>query len=144
MDTDRQAVFLDKARKKYGDLYDLSQVVYGGAHENIIIGCKVHGSVTISATNFLRGHGCPKCSREKVGISKRNSQETFLERTKAAHGDKYGYSKAVYTGGHHKVIIVCPIHGDFQIRPFLLWAGSGCPKCARKRCGRKPKQKLED
>ena len=46
------------------------------------------------------------------------------------HGDTYGYKKVDYQGVYKKVIIHCPLHGDFLQKPSNHLTGSGCPKCA--------------
>ena len=33
------------------------------------------------------------------------------------HGNKYNYSKSLYTGNNDKVIIICPKHGEFTQTP---------------------------
>lgn len=39
--------------------------------------------------------------------------EIFIERAKKAHGNKYDYSKSVYTKSDSKICIICPEHGEF-------------------------------
>jgi very-short-patch-repair endonuclease len=57
--------------------------------------------------------------------------EAWVERARAIHGDKYDYSKARYVSYRSKIIIICPIHGQFQ-QPFSShMSGSGCQKCNR-------------
>lgn len=56
--------------------------------------------------------------------------EIFLERAKKVHGEKYDYSKVVYTRVQDKVIIICPEHGDFEMRPKAHYDDHrGCPNC---------------
>lgn len=43
----------------------------------------------------------------------RVNTEIFIKRAQAIHGDKYDYSKAVYTKRDEKICIICPIHGEF-------------------------------
>lgn len=57
----------------------------------------------------------------------------FIERAKLIHGDKYDYSKVVYKNGRTKIIIVCPIHGEFLQKPHDHLYGRGCPKCKSKK-----------
>jgi hypothetical protein len=62
--------------------------------------------------------------------SKTLSQSEVLERFKSVHGDKYDYSKVEYFGKKKgKVLITCPVHGDFYQNPQSHWNGLGCPKC---------------
>lgn len=41
----------------------------------------------------------------------------FISKAKKIHGDKYDYSKVNYINSSTKVCIVCPIHGEFWIKP---------------------------
>lgn len=59
--------------------------------------------------------------------------EQFINKAISVHGDKYGYSKAVYGGNETNLIINCPIHGDFQQPPKRHLIGAGCPSCGRLR-----------
>lgn len=45
------------------------------------------------------------------------------------HGQKYDYSKSIYLNAKTKVIITCPVHGDFFQTPDSHIRKSGCPKC---------------
>ena len=55
--------------------------------------------------------------------------EEFIKRAKKVHGDKYDYSKTVYTRPLEKVIIICPKHGEFLQLPYNHLKGMGCRKC---------------
>lgn len=60
----------------------------------------------------------------------RTSLEDFIERAKAVHGSLYDYSKVVYSTTEKEVVIVCPIHGDFFMRPRAHYQNRcGCPSC---------------
>lgn len=50
--------------------------------------------------------------------------EKFPENAK-----KYDYSKAVYTGNHGKLTIICKKHGEFEQRASAHLRGQGCPEC---------------
>ena len=57
--------------------------------------------------------------------------EQFIEKARKIHGNKYDYSKTVYDGCKNKIIIICPIHGEFLQTPDKhINDKSGCPKCA--------------
>ncbi len=59
--------------------------------------------------------------------------ESFIQKAKEIHGDKYDYSKVEYVNSETKVCVICPIHGEFWIRPsHHINKGRnqrGCPKC---------------
>lgn len=60
----------------------------------------------------------------------RTTIDTFLERAKEIHGDRYDYSKVEYQTTEKKVIIICREHGEFLMRPRAHYADKrGCPKC---------------
>lgn len=62
---------------------------------------------------------------------KRKTIEQFIKEAKTVHGDKYDYSKAVYTNNNDKICIICPEHGEFWQKPKDHLKGRGCPKCGR-------------
>ena len=62
-------------------------------------------------------------------MSKKLTQEEFLERVKEVHCDTYRYDKTVVNGSKIPVTITCPIHGDFEQRPGDHLRGFGCPLC---------------
>ena len=59
--------------------------------------------------------------------------ENFIEKAKQIHGSKYDYSKVEYINTKTKICIICPIHGEFMIRPNDHLQGHGCKKCAIER-----------
>ena len=58
-----------------------------------------------------------------------NKTEKFIVKASARHDNKYTYDKVVYTKASEKVIITCPIHGDFEQRASTHLKGSGCQLC---------------
>lgn len=69
--------------------------------------------------------------------NRRVTQEEFIRRARAKHGDKYDYSKTVYNGMNEFLTIICPIHGEFQ-QLACVHLKHGCRKCAeeKRRLGR--------
>lgn len=63
---------------------------------------------------------------------KKLTQEEFIQKARAVHGDKYDYSKVEYVNSSTKVIIICPIHGQFKQSPHDHLSGYGCPHCQHK------------
>jgi len=55
----------------------------------------------------------------------------FIERAKEIHNSFYDYSKSIYINSRTNIIVTCPTHGDFSIRPdtHLLKKPRGCSKC---------------
>lgn len=61
--------------------------------------------------------------------------ETFIEKAKIKHGNKYDYSKVHYINSKTKVCIICPKHGEFSQRPNDHLVGKGCKECYNERRG---------
>jgi hypothetical protein len=54
----------------------------------------------------------------------------FIVKAKKIHGDLFDYSKVRYQNANKPVIIICPIHGEFQQRPSGHLLGKTCRKCS--------------
>lgn len=65
-------------------------------------------------------------------MPKKMTNQEFINRCKIIHANKYDYSKVVYINNLTKVIITCPVHGDFMQTPDCHLEGKGCRKCAQK------------
>jgi ribosomal protein L36 len=120
------ADFISKARQVHGDRYDYSKTNYVNNSIKITINCRDHGAFTQTPNNHLGNHGCPDCAGKK-----QLTTETFIEKAKAAHGEKYDYSKVEYVSAHERVTIICPDHGPFQQTANAHRRGQGCPDCGR-------------
>ena len=57
--------------------------------------------------------------------------ESFIAEAKEIYGNHYDYSKVDYKNRDHRVTIVCPVHGDFQVYAREHLDGKGCPKCEK-------------
>lgn len=68
-------------------------------------------------------------------MSKKVTQEEFLERAQSVHGDLYDYSNAIYKTCSTKLEIKCKKEGHvfFQTPDKHIGGRTGCPKCARQR-----------
>lgn len=55
--------------------------------------------------------------------------KTLSQKFNVVHNHKYDYSKVVYSNSSTKIVIGCPIHGDFTQRPNDHSNGKGCAKC---------------
>lgn len=70
-------------------------------------------------------------------MAKKLTQEEFIAKARAVHGDKYDYSKAEYVNDRTRVCIICPEHGPFWQRPNGHFHGYGCNKCGYIKAGLK-------
>lgn len=122
--------FIRKAKELYGNKYDYSKSIYKGIKELITITCPIHGDFEIPAGNHLHGGcGCKKCSNALKGQYKKLNTEQFIEKANKVHNNFYNYDKVEYILSNKKVIITCPIHGDFEQTPNHHLNGEGCPIC---------------
>jgi hypothetical protein len=120
-----QEQFIDNCKKAHGDKYDYSKSVYVNCNTLVTIICKIHGEFEQTPLSHCnKKQGCPKCANNI-----RKTTEQIIENFKKVHGDKYNYSKVNYKNTHEKVIIICPIHGEFEQSPHnhLIW---GCQICS--------------
>lgn len=60
------------------------------------------------------------------------TRDSFIEKAKKVHGDKYDYSKVNYVGAESKVCIICPKHGEFWQTPHRHLRGDRCPMCSKR------------
>lgn len=118
--------FIEEARAVHGDRYDYSVTEFKAVDGMVSIICKVHGLFQQRAMGHLHGKGCEGCQRDGWRLT----QDEFVERSRAVHGDKYDYSQAVYgLTNRDKVTIVCVDHGPFEQMPVAHMEGHGCRHC---------------
>jgi hypothetical protein len=72
-------------------------------------------------------------SRKRIMLPKgfKHTKETFIEKARSVHGDKYDYSLVEYKTNKINVKIVCPRHGVFEQAPNHHFKRYGCRKCTR-------------
>jgi very-short-patch-repair endonuclease len=118
--------FINNATSKYGDKYDYSKTKYINNITKVEIKCNKCGLVFLQKpSTHLRGRGgCPVC----YGSILSNTEE-FIKKSRVIHGVKYDYSKVKYVNCYTKVMIICPIHGEFEQTPNKHLRNHGCWKC---------------
>lgn len=120
---------IDEFKQIHGTKYDYTNVIYKNMHTQIEIKCDIHGSFMQQPRAHKNGQGCPKCNISINWVPKRDT-ESFINRAKEIHGDKYDYSRTLYIKTMDKVIIICPKHGEFKQLANSHLNGRGCPHCA--------------
>jgi hypothetical protein len=116
-----QEIFIQKSIKKWGKKYDYSKVKFKNANSKVEI--IFNGDVYLQTP-----HNHLKYAPEKRLFKKTTSK--FIEDAIRVHGeDRYIYDKVVYQTDRKKVIITCPVHGDFEQRPNHHLRGLGCQYC---------------
>lgn len=131
--------FVSLAQLKHSGKYSYEKCEYVDSITKIEITCPAHGGFLQRPAHHLMGSGCRKCANDRIRAAKlgkergsspkRLSQHDFVERSIAVHGTRYDYSLSKYETNSTPLIIICETHGQFQKRPDLHWAGSGCCLC---------------
>lgn len=139
-----EKLFIEKLNEKSGDKYEY----LGYENGNVKFFCKKHNLISYNTTkHLLRGRGCEECCKENKRkwneLQNKIASDSFIEKAKKVHGDKYDYSKVNYVKHDVKVTIVCPIHGEFDIIPNAHLRGSGCKKCGIEHSHNKQRKTLE-
>lgn len=117
--------FIERAERVHGKKYDYSKSEYKTTHQKVCITCPVHGDFWMSAHDHMEKCGCPKCAGRYMDT------EYFIEKSNKIHDGKYSYEKTKYIRAKEKVIITCPMHGDFLQTPDAHLSGQGCPICKK-------------
>lgn len=112
-----------KSKEIWGDFYDYSKFEYVNARTKIELICPYHGNFKQIFNTHLRS-GCYQC-----GCKKRRNLEIF-NIFNEVHNYKYDYSKSIYNGLRNKILIICPVHGEFEMNAGTHKNGSGCRKCS--------------
>lgn len=55
----------------------------------------------------------------------------FEDKANKLHNYRYNYEKSEYVSAKTKLVITCPIHGDFKQTPTCHLSGSGCKECGK-------------
>ena len=121
--------FVERARTVHGDKYDYSKVEYVDSHTKVCIICPEHGEFWQTPNNHLSGNKCKLCANEQISKNQTFSTQDFIQKASIIHNNKYNYDKVKYTSCRDKVIITCPIHGDFLQTADIHLRGCGCQKC---------------
>ena len=107
--------------------YEYNKTLYVQSKDKVIITCPIHGDFEQTPTNHLKGMDCRKCANEKLKVS----ISEFIKRSGKIHNNFYSYEKVEYIKDNIKVIITCPIHGDFEIIiENTLNKKCGCSNCS--------------
>jgi len=128
--------FVRRAKEKFGDRFDYSEVEYVNSNTPVKITCVKggHGAFMMRPhTHLTSTYGCRKCGLEATAKSQRTSKNMFLERAQQQFGFKFDYSQMRYTDYNSPVTIICKEHGKLEITPFLhlLYPSGGCKECRK-------------
>ena len=122
--------FIGEAQLIHHNRYDYSKLEYINNKTKVCIICPDHGEFWQIPSDHLNGKGCPQCAGNV-----RYDKDTFVEKAKIIHNDRYDYSKVQYVNAHTKVCIICTEHGEFWQTPNNHLNGNGCPLCKNRKIG---------
>ena len=121
---------IDEAKIIHNGFYDYSRIKdYKGVDAKNEIICPIHGVFQQSFYNHINKRcGCPKCGIEKTKSHNKLPIEVVKTRIIS-----YGYEVPkdfIYVNNNTKIKLICKKHGEFKIRPGLLFKGERCKKCS--------------
>jgi len=116
--------FIKKSIDKWGEDYDYSLVVYNHCKSKVTI---IHKKTGIIYNQTPSQH--LNCRPENIVLARRKTTDQFIKESNIIHDNKYTYEKTDYVKNQIKVIITCPVHGDFTQNPLSHLQGCGCPNC---------------
>ena len=131
--------FIREVQLIHHNRYDYSKVKYINNKTKVCIICPDHGEFWQIPSDHLNGKGCPQCAGNV-----RYNKDTFVEKAKNIHNDRYDYSKVQYVNAHTKVCIICTEHGEFWQTPNNHLNGNGCPLCKNRKIGNVLRDTVED
>ena len=122
---------MKKAHNVHGNKYDYSKVNYINQNTDVVITCPIHGDFQQTPNNHLQGQGCRACGIEKTKYYRRLKKDDFIKKSNNIFNWYYDYTKTdlEHRDEEGKVIVTCPIHGDFRINPSWHLSGHGCQIC---------------
>lgn len=131
--------FLIRCREIHGYEYDYSHFKYIDYRTPSWIICNKCGCAFKQSPNkhLSKRRGCPICNTNEANKKKRKTTEEFINRANKIFNSFYIYTKTIYVKAKEKVIVTCPIHGDFEITPNDHLNCHGCSKCCQSSLERK-------
>lgn len=124
---------IEKAKEIHNNKYNYTLVKFiYGIWPKVSIICPIHG---IYEKNIYHHNnkkaGCQKCSKIININSSKLTKENIVERCSKIFNNYYTYDKLFNDNNvNYKVIITCPIHGDFEQKLDSHLKGNGCSRCS--------------
>ena len=115
--------FLKKAKDKHGNKYDYSITKYNGINSKI--------EFIYNGEVYKQKAGSHLYSGLVEKRKKKKTTKEFISESEIIHDFKYDYSKSLYINYQTKVIIICPIHGEWKQSAGSHLQGYGCPICVK-------------
>lgn len=123
--------FIKKASLVHQGKYAYPVQEYINTRHKIAILCHAHGVFEQKAYSHLAGHGCKQCGSDARSKANTIGFNVIVEKARIIHGDKYSYPTQAYVNTKAKMIIVCPVHGEFKQSANDHLDGCGCYQCGK-------------
>ncbi|BCS82576.1 hypothetical protein QLL95_gp0087 [Cotonvirus japonicus] len=134
----RTSAFIEIANKLHRNAYDYSDVIIDEDTTFINIKCKTCDNIfNVRIVNHLKKRsGCRRCNTLKTKDTKRMTTEKFIELAQEIHGEKYDYSKTIFTKSNIPMEIICKKCGKTfyhtRYRHIVEKCGCHCRKSVKK------------
>jgi hypothetical protein len=122
--------FLEEFTKNYGDKYKLLSD-YINANTKLEVKCNLCNNIwKVKAYHLAHTKcGCPRCANEDRGLNSRKSHEKFIKDVYKVHNNKFDVI-GQYIKANQKIEIKCnTCNNNWNIAPYSLLQGAGCPIC---------------
>lgn len=124
-------MFIEEAKKVYGDKDDYTNTEIISASEKMEVVCTKHNhTFTKGIQTYLGGWGCPICSAENYRKLRAIPSEEYYRRVNEKHENKYTYA-GDFTTLSGVVTFFCEEHGEQRLNANRHLIGAGCKKCEK-------------
>ena len=128
--------YYNRLIEKHGNIYEFNKETIKTSRDKVEFKCKKCNSINSTKLNTLLmskpRNSCPNCSIVSKGT--RETKEEKINKLKEKFPN-LDFSKFIYTKGDQKSIVICPIHGEFEVRyrDLLRKMKYGCIECSKSR-----------
>lgn len=117
--------FISEFTKRYPEKhFSFKKSRYKNSHEKMSVVCEHGHTFEIRPCDLINGYGCPVC-----GGTKKMTNEEFIQKATYVHNNYFSYEHCVLNNVNKKVIVTCPVHGDFEVKANNHLNGCNCIKC---------------
>ena len=114
----------------HGNKYTYFKDKYIDSRNYTEILCNKHNKIFKQRPSaHVQGQGCPDCGRLAAIENSTKTNDKFIEEIIELYGNKYDFSKTVYTGAFNKVTVICKKHGEQKVSANNLLSGRSCSEC---------------
>lgn len=129
----KKCLNISKERNKLNNIlnsknYKIVDGIYLNSKSSLKVLCLKHNlEFKLNRNDFINDkNNCPSCNKEKQNLK---NKQKFINKSIKIHNGFYTYENVKYKTIMDKVVITCPIHGDFKQTPDAHTNGQKCPEC---------------